>query len=104
MLTQLKETLTANGSTADFLQVCGYYTICISGTWDGATLTLYRKDKDDLTAIDKLKEYTEGTISYSGECELGFSESIDYLYYVTLSNAGASTSLTVKLSYGNVIC
>ena len=48
MLTQLKETLTSNGSTADFLQVCGYYTICISGTWDGATLTLYRNQNRSL--------------------------------------------------------
>lgn len=98
MKVQLKETFTENGTTEDSAQIVGLYSICISGTWDGALVTIYRKHKTTLSDIDKLKEYSEGTISFDGECEFGFSESSDYMYYATVSSAGASTNLTIKIS------
>ena len=85
----IEETLTTNTSTSG-LTVQGEFSFSLSGTLDGATVTVQRSHDSgstwkDVDAFDALTE----TYGYEPElCD----------YRATVSSAGASTSVVIRLA------
>ncbi len=85
----IEETLTTDTSTAG-LTVQGEFSLSLSGTFDGATVTVQRSHDAGATYkdVDAFDAVTE-TYGYEPEfCK----------YRATVSSAGASTSIVIRLA------
>lgn len=85
----IEETLTTNDST-ERLVVQSEFSVSLSGTFDGATVTIQRSHDSGATFKD-VQAYTAATETYLYEPEL-------CPYRATVSSAGASTSIVIRLA------
>ena len=85
----IEETLTTNTSTAS-LVIQGEFSLSLSGTFDGATVTVQRSHDSGSTFKD-VDAFTAAEETYGYEPEL-------CEYRATISSAGASTSIVIRFA------